>query len=110
MEYYLTGVVTFISAALGVGFSIDSVKRERVESSFYMLARSLALLFIAAIPVFVKAEKLLLVITAAMLIVQVVDGFAGIYIKNRMRTFGPFTMAVLHIVCLCIYLQAGFGQ
>lgn len=111
LEYHLTEIITLISAALGVGFSIGAVKKEKADkrlNSLYMLARSLALLFIAAIPLFMEAERLLLVITAAMLIVQLVDGFAGIYIKNRMRTFGPLIMAALHMICLCVYFQAKF--
>lgn len=39
----------------------------------------------------------------AMLLVQLMDGIIGIIIKSRLKTFGPFLMAICHMVCLIIY-------
>ena len=46
-------------------------------NAFYMFARSLALTCAAAIPVFINAPAILLVVTTAMLIVQTVDCITG---------------------------------
>lgn len=103
MKYYLMASITLLSAVLGFLFSIQAVRKSEKNdklNALYMLARSLAVVFMAAIPVCTKASAFLVIITVAMLIIQLVDGFAGIYIKNPMRTIGPFTMAFLHTVCL----------
>jgi len=107
MKYYVVAVITFVSAALGLLFSIGALRigqgREK-ENALYMFARSVALVFIAVIPLCVEASGLLAVITGAMLIVQIIDGIMGIYIKSRMRTMGPFIMATFQIACLCTYM------
>lgn len=96
--YYINAYTTLISAVLGVCFSIGAVIAERETNrtnALYMLARSLALACAAAIPVCKNAPTILFVITAAMLIVQMVDCIIGIIIKSKIRTIGPFIMAVI---------------
>lgn len=107
MKYYLIASITLLSAVLGLLFSIQAVRAsEKINrlNALYMLARSTAIVLMAVIPLCVKTSGFLIVITGAMLIIQIIDGIAGIYIKNRMRTIGPFIMAFLHAVCLFAYL------
>ena len=59
-----------------------------------MLARSLALTCAAVVPVCRNAPAILFVITATMLIVQIVNCIIGIVIKSKMRTVGPLIMAI----------------
>ena len=40
--------------------------------------------------------------TGVMLLVQVVDGLVGIYLKKPFRTAGPFLMASIHGACLAL--------
>ena len=105
MIYYINAYTTLISAALGVCFSTVAIMAEKENSrinALYMFARSFSLTCIALIPVCTHAPKTLIVVTMALLIVQVIDGIIGILIKNRMRTVGPFTMAACHAVCLVL--------
>ena len=81
MNYYITAILTLISAAMGVLFSIGFIKKEEGNSranALYMFARSLALLITAIIPFFINSIQILSIVTAAMGIVQIVDGFIGI--------------------------------
>lgn len=108
--YYLVAIITLVSAVLGVAFSINAVGKEtdaRRTSALYMLARSLALMIVAIIPICYETKNILVIITIAMLIVQIVDCFVGIYIKHRMRIIGPFIMAVAHIICLGLLTLRG---
>ena len=103
--YYINAYTTLISAALGVCFSIGAVIAERETSrtnALYMFARSFALACVAIIPVCRNAPAILFVVTGIMLIVQLVDCIIGIIIKSKMRTVGPFIMAVCHAVCLLL--------
>lgn len=101
--YYINAYITLISDILGVCFSLGAIIAERETSrtnALYMLARSLALACAAAIPVCRNEPTILFVVTAIMLIVQIVDCIIGIIIKSKMRTAGPFIMAVCHAACL----------
>ena len=103
--YYINAYTTLISAALGICFSIAAVIKEKGNSrinALYMFARSLALACVAVIPVCRNAPTILFIVTAAMLIVQIVDCIIGIVIKSKMRTVGPFIMAACHAVCLLL--------
>lgn len=105
MIYYINAYTTLISAVLGVGFSIGAVIAEKETSrtnALYMFARSLALACVAIIPVCRTAPTILMVVTAAMLIVQTTDCMIGILIKSKTRTAGPLIMAVCHAVCLLV--------
>ena len=107
MEYYLTCLTTFFSALLGLVFSFYTVKGSKSAektNALYLLARSIALVLIAAIPVCMQCPDILIIITTAMLIIQILDGVIGMYMKNRFRTIGPFIMALLHAACLWLYL------
>lgn len=108
MEYYICAFVTLISAVLGDVFSVRTilnVKEIDREIVLYMFARCITLTFIAVTPILKEDVNLLVIITMGMFIVQVIDGFIGVSIKNRLRTLGPFVMAICHIMCLLIYLK-----
>lgn len=105
MIYYINAYTTLVSAALGVCFSIGAAIKEKENSrtnALYMFARSLALTCAAVIPVCRNTPTILFVVTAAMLIVQIVDCIIGIVIKSKMRTVGPFIMSACHAVCLLL--------
>lgn len=108
MEYYICAFVTLISAVLGDVFSVRTilnVKEIDREIILYMFACCITLTFIAVTPILKEDVNLLVIITMGMFIVQVIDGFIGVSIKNRLRTLGPFVMAICHIMCLLIYLK-----
>ena len=107
MLFYLTAYTTLLSAILGLFFSIRAVKKGKsIErtNALYMFARCLALVCISLIPLFTKSTNLLIIITCLMLIIQIIDGFIGLYMKECMTTIGPFIMAFLHAVCLYLSL------
>lgn len=106
MGYYITAFSTAFSAFLGLSFSIHAVKRgtgQEKTNALYMLARSAAMEFISILPFIYLSEGLLRIATSAMLMIQFIDGMAGMHIKNRMRTIGPFLMAFIHTVCLLVF-------
>ena len=103
MAYEITMVITLLSTFLGVLFSIRAVTKDKGgEAALYLLARSAVLFLAAVFLLFVRFSSLLALITAVMLVIQLIDGFVGIHLKNRQRIIGPFLLAVLHGVCLFI--------
>ena len=103
LTFYFTAFITLISAILGATFSIHATiageNREK-EYALYMLARSIAIVWVAVMALIIHSTPLLVAITSAMLVIQIVDGIIGLYIKNPIRTIGPFIMALLHAICL----------
>lgn len=103
MLYYLTAFINLLSAVLGLHFSIQTVRKETDEeqmNALYWFARSIAFVLLTATPLLKRVDDLLLIITTVMLIIQIIDGLIGIYMKNFMRTVGPFFMAVLHAISI----------
>ena len=90
MEYGITAAATLASALLGVAFSLGAVRREQGparSSALYMLARSLGLTALAAIPVWRHSVGILAAATGVMLLVQAVDGLVHV---NRFRRFEDY--------------------
>lgn len=46
-----------------------------------------------------------MVVTSVMLIIQAIDCAVGFYIKNRMRTIGPFIMTLMHAGCMVLMIM-----
>lgn len=105
MTFYITAFLTLLSAALGLLFSVQTVRKSRDvarENAWYLFARSIAMVLLSICALIACSHLFLLAITGAMLVVQVIDGMIGLHLKNRMRTVGPFAMALLHAACLCL--------
>ena len=108
MAYYLTVFVTLASTLLGMAFAIHAaVKGRHTEryNALYLLTRSAAFVLLAIVPLFWHSESLLIAVTSAMLLVQLIDGIIGIRLKSRMRTAGPFLLTVLHAACLLLLIS-----
>lgn len=107
MLFYLVACIDLISAVLGLLFSIGAVrigKNAERENALYMFARSTAVVCAAVLTLLFKSNILLMVITSVMLIIQAIDCAVGFYIKKRMRTIGPFIMALIHAGCMVLLI------
>lgn len=106
----LCATLTLISALLGVGFAVKSVRTgERAcrINGAYTLARSLALAVLALLPYLIRSRGSLMVATGTMLVVQTADALVGVWIRDRMRTVGPGIMALCHLACLLVLMGEG---
>ena len=105
MIYYINAYTTLISAALDVCFfNRGCYKRKRKQpDKRSVYARQKPCFNVCRSRSCCRnAPAILFVITATMLIVQIVNCIIGIVIKSKMRTVGPFIMAVCHAVCLLL--------
>ncbi|MBC6307973.1 hypothetical protein HCJ66_00270 [Listeria sp. FSL L7-1582] len=105
MIFYFCAAMTFISAAVSFGFSIDayrSATTETLSNAMYAVSRSLALLIATTVPFFYHVDAYLCAVAMAMILVQLFDGIIGIRIKNTLKTVGPFCTAFANVVCLII--------
>ena len=103
VAFWVTAVVTLLSAGVSFGFSVAAVRRgagAARTSALYTLARSGALLIIAIAALFAHSYGVVVAAAGAMVVVQAVDAVIGIITKNRAATVGPLVLAVVNAAAL----------
>jgi hypothetical protein len=71
----------------------------------YALSRSVALVAAVLVPIFSQTRSSLLTIALAMVIVQTLDAVVGARIHDRLKTFGPASLAAVNLVALVWFLS-----
>lgn len=105
--YYVCAAITLISASISLFFSFLAVRRSKEdaqEKALYVTARSIAFLCISIVPFFIISKEMVAITSVGMIIVQFLDGFIGIRIRDMPETVGPFTIAIVHVIALVIFL------
>ncbi|MBU3181185.1 hypothetical protein [Clostridium psychrophilum] len=64
----------------------------------------IALLCVSIVPIFIFSREIMIVTSVGMIIVQFLDGFVGIKIKNKLKTLGPFITAIIDCIFLVLFL------
>ena len=103
IAYWVTAVVSLLSAGVSFGFSVAAVRRGAGEgrtSALYTLARSGALLVIAIGSLFVNSLGVVAAVAGAMIVVQAADAVIGAVTRSRMTMIGPLVLAVLNAAAL----------
>jgi hypothetical protein len=106
--FWVCAGVTAASALVGLGYSVAAVvsalDQARVNA-MYALSRSVALVAAVLVPIFSQTRSSLLTIALAMVIVQTLDAVVGARIHDRLKTFGPASLAVVNLVALVWFLS-----
>ena len=103
LAFWLCAAVTLISSLVSLGFSVAAVRSSTSESAvnaMYATARSASLAIVCLIPLFSQSEQWLFAVALGMTLVQAFDAVVGQRIQDRMKTFGPASLAVLNLVAL----------
>lgn len=86
MIFYFCAAMTFISAAVSFGFSIDvyrSATKETLSNAMYAVSRSLALLIAMTVPFIYHVDAYLCAVAITMILVQFFDGLLEFASKIR---------------------------
>ncbi len=103
-------IITFISAAVSFGFSVDAFLKgrktggEAFTNAKYAASRSLALLLAAVGCFFASSNDYLIALAVAMIGVQLFDGIIGFKIST-FKTFGPLLTSVANLVVLVLLIM-----
>jgi hypothetical protein len=103
IPFLFCALITTVSAAISLGFSIAAVFNtpDEVRSmALYTSARSVALVIASAVPILTGSTPWLQAIAFSMIIVQLCDAGIGVVIKDRMKTLGPAGAALLNLAAL----------
>jgi hypothetical protein len=101
--FLVCAIVTAISAFVSLGFSIASVPRENGQIrtlALYACARSIAFAIISVVLFATGWSLWLEAVAVGMIILQVLDAFVGVAIRDRMKTLGPAAIAVANLAAL----------
>jgi hypothetical protein len=101
--FLVCAIITAVSAFVSLGFSIASVPGAKGQArtlALYTCARSIAFAIISVVPFATGWSVWLEAVAVGMIILQALDAFVGVDIGDRMKTFGPATMAVTNLAAL----------
>lgn len=103
LSYLVCAIITAISAAVSLGYSIAALRAAAGEAktlALYASARSAALL-LGAIAAFAFQEiGWLFAVATMMIIVQAADAYIGTTLGDRLKTFGPAFTALFNLAAL----------
>jgi hypothetical protein len=109
LAYFVCAAITAVDAAVSLGFTIASVRRESGEArtaALYTLARSVALFVVAIVAFFVGSVAFVAAVALAMVLLQAFDAGIGVSTRNRGATIGPAVIAALNLAALIWMLVA----
>ena len=101
--FFVCALITAVSAIVSLGFSIAAVRQESGQArvlALYGCARSLPLAIASAVPFLTGSLAGLEAIAGVMIAVQALDACIGVFIKDRMKTFGPAAIALANLAAL----------
>ncbi len=107
--YLVLAIITLISTIPSLFFAAAEMRSRKPTTRVvarYTTARSAALLVLAVVPLFGQNDGWLLAIAAAMIIVQVVDGFIGTARRKPLLVIGPFVAAAANLAALIWFVLA----
>jgi len=107
--FILCALISAISALVSLGFSIAAQRTATGAArtmALYACARSLALFVASVVPFLSGSVGWLLAVAWSMIIVQALDAIVGMTIKDKVKTFGPATTALLNLAAVIWLLQS----
>src|ERR1700704_1841045 len=103
IPFLFCALVTAVSAAISLGFSVTAVFNTADEvrnAALYTCARSVALVIASAVPFLTGSTTWPLANACSMIIVTLCEAAIGVVIKDRMKTFGPAGTALLNLAAV----------
>lgn len=98
--YYFIVIFTSISSIVSLYYAIEAFIKTRQINAQYAFARSLAIALLSVATLCFVNQLILFVMTLLMALVQLIDGIMGITIKDKLKTFGPFSLAIIGFILL----------
>ena len=103
VAYWVCAAVTVVSSVVSAGYAVAGLRAATGATrvpSLYALARSVALVAVAAASLFAGSIGFLAAAAIAMIVVQALDAVVGATIKDRVKTFGPAATAAFNLAAL----------
>lgn len=101
--------MTAISATVSFGYSLVGLRNSTgaaCATAMYAVSRSVALLAVAIVDLFVASQWFAAAIAIAMVVVQAGDAWVGAVLRDRLKTVGPAATALLNVAALIWMLSS----
>ena len=105
--FWWCAAITGVSALVSAGFSLAAVfARSPCETTaLYAASRSVAVPFAIFASIALRSTPAIAALAFVMGLIQLFDGFIGIYAHDASKTYGPFVLALLTFITLARLLK-----
>ena len=105
--FWYCAAVTAISALVSAGFSLAAVfaRTPHDTIALYAASRSIALPIAIAVAIFRRSSAGLAALALVVGLLQLFDGFIGLYTHDASKTYGPFVLSLLTFITLTRLLR-----
>jgi hypothetical protein len=105
--FWCCAAVTATSALVSAGFSLAAIfARTPYDTlALYAASRSIALLIAIAVAIFLRSTAGIAALALVVGLLQLFDGFIGIYTHDASKTYGPFVLSLFSFITLTRLLQ-----
>jgi hypothetical protein len=106
--FLICAIATAISAFVSLGFSIAALRStgDTHVNAMYFSSRSLALAVVSVVPFFSGSRSWLLTVAITMIIVQAVDGYAGLKQHDTRKTIGPILISLANLAAVILLARS----
>lgn len=98
--YFIIAIFTSISSLVSLFYAIDACIKTKQVNAFYAFARSFSIALLCVTTLFFINHQFLFAMTFLMALVQLIDGFIGLKIKDNLKAYGPFSLAIIGFILL----------
>jgi hypothetical protein len=100
--FWYCAAVTAISALVSAGFSLAAVfaRTPYDTSPLYAASRSIALPIAIAVAIFRHSSSGLAALALVVGLLQLFDGFIGVYTHDASKAYGPFVLSLFSFITL----------
>lgn len=98
--YYTIAIFTSISSLVSLYYAIEACIKTKQLNAFYAFARSLSITLLCIATLYFVNHLYLFSMTLLMSLVQLIDGVIGLTIKDKLKAYGPFSLAIIGFILL----------
>jgi hypothetical protein len=103
--YFVLLLLTIISSLISLFYAVSALKDKPSQpTSSYAFVRSLAITLLIVAAVLLNNRSLVLGSAALMAFVQLGDAVIGVRIADKMKTYGPFSIAIVSFALLALVI------
>jgi hypothetical protein len=105
--FWWCAAITLVSALVSAGFSLAAVfaRTPYDTTALYAASRSIALPIAIAAAIFRRSSAGVAALALVVGLLQLFDGFIGVYTHDPSKTYGPFVLALLTFITLARLLK-----
>ena len=104
--YFLLVSITIISSIISLFYATMALRSKgKDDTAYYAFVRSIAIFILIVLAVIINDRNLLLGCSLLMVLVQLGDAIVGLRISDKLKTYGPLSVAIISLALLLINMS-----